>query len=83
MAQWEKIRDRVLSSRSDANIPFNQLCTMLRRLGFSERVTGSHHTFTRNDIPDIIVVQPSKGEATAKRYQVKQIRELLLKYNLS
>lgn len=83
MAQWEKIRDRVLSGRSDANIPFNQLCTVLRRLGFSERVTGSHHTFTRNDIPDIIVVQPSKGEATAKRYQVKQIRELLLKYNLS
>lgn len=55
---------------------------MLRRLGFSERVTGSHHTFTRNDIPDIIVIQPSKGEATAKRYQVKQIRELILKYNL-
>jgi predicted RNA binding protein YcfA (HicA-like mRNA interferase family) len=82
LAQWEKIRDRVLSGRSDANIPFNQLCTMLRRLGFSERVTGSHHTFTRDDIPDIIVIQPSKGEATAKRYQVKQVRELLLKYNL-
>lgn len=82
MAQWEKVRDKVLSGRSDANIPFNQLCTMLKRLGFSERITGSHHTFTRDDIPDIIVVQPTKGEATAKRYQVKQVRELLLKYKL-
>lgn len=83
LAQWEKVRDRVLSGRSDANIPFNQLCTMLKRLGFSERIAGSHHTFTRDDIPDIIVIQPSKGEATAKRYQVKQVRELLLKYELS
>ncbi|MGB3682856.1 MAG: type II toxin-antitoxin system HicA family toxin [Rubrobacteraceae bacterium] len=82
MAQWEKVRDRVLGGRSDANIPFQQLCNVLIRLDFSERITGSHHTFTRNDIPDIIVIQPSKGEATAKRYQVKQVRELLLKYNL-
>ncbi|CAN5908624.1 type II toxin-antitoxin system HicA family toxin [soil metagenome] len=82
MAQWEKVRDKVLSSKSDANIPFHQLCTLLRRLGFSERITGSHHTFTRDDIPDIIVIQPSKGEAKAKRYQVKQVRELLIRYNL-
>ncbi|MGB3681348.1 MAG: type II toxin-antitoxin system HicA family toxin, partial [Rubrobacteraceae bacterium] len=78
MAQWEKVRDRVLGGRSDANIPFQHLCNVLIRLGFSGRITGSHHTFTRNDIPDIIVIQPSKGEATAKRYQVKQVRELLL-----
>lgn len=82
LAQWEKVRDRVLSGKSDANISFDQLCTMLKRLGFSERITGSHRTFTRNDIPDIVVLQPSKGEATAKRYQVKQVRELLLKHGL-
>ena len=82
LAQWEKVRDRVLSGQSDANIPFKQLCNVLIRLGFSERITGSHHTFTRDDIPDIVVLQPSKGEATAKRYQVKQVREVLLKYSL-
>jgi predicted RNA binding protein YcfA (HicA-like mRNA interferase family) len=82
LAQWEKVRDKVLSGNSDANIPFKQLCNVLRRLGFSERISGSHHTFTRDDIPDIVVIQPVKGEATAKTYQVKQVRELLIRYNL-
>jgi predicted RNA binding protein YcfA (HicA-like mRNA interferase family) len=82
LARWEKVRDKILSGESDANIPFKQLRNVLIRLGFSERITGSHHTFTRDDIPDIIVLQPIKGEATAKRYQVKQVRELLLRYDL-
>ena len=42
-----------LSGRSDAwNIPFNQGSsdtTAEAKLGFSERIKGSHHTFTRDD----------------------------------
>jgi hypothetical protein len=53
---------------------------LLNKLGFDERVRGSHHIFTRADIAEIINLQP-KG-AQAKAYQVKQVRALILRYQL-
>jgi hypothetical protein len=47
-------------------------------LGFKERIRGSHHIFSRHDIPEILNLQP-KG-TKAKRYQVKQVRGILVKY---
>lgn len=82
MTKWAKLRAKILSGKSDANIPFDQLCGLLRRLGFDERIKGDHHTFTREDIPEIAELQPVKGEATAKNYQVKQVRQLIKKYDL-
>ena len=69
---------RILSGTSDANVRFNDLRRLLTRLGFSERVRGSHHIFYRDDIPDIINIQPEGSHA--KRQQVRQIRELIMKY---
>ena len=43
----DAIRQRVLSGRSDANIRFDDLRTFLLRLGFVERVRGSHHIFRK------------------------------------
>ena len=71
-------RDR--SRTSDANISFDGLCHLLRRLGFAERIRGSHHIFTKEGIEEILNLQP-KGRQ-AKPYQVKQVRSVILKYRL-
>ncbi len=80
MTQFDKLLNRILSGRSDANIGFNELCSLLGRFGFDERIKGDHHIFYREDIPEIINIQP-KG-SNAKPYQVKQVRGLILKYKL-
>lgn len=73
--------DRILRGTSDSHIPFAELCRLLHRLGFDERIRGSHHIFTREGIAEILNLQP-KG-ARAKPYQVKQARNLILKYRLA
>ena len=70
----------VLGGKSDANIPFTELCNLLQYLGFAERIKGSHHIYTRENVPEILNIQP-KG-STAKPYQVKQIRNVLVKYRI-
>jgi len=52
----------------------------LTRLGFSERIRGSHHIYTRSDVAEIINLQPKKGKV--KPYQVRQVRNLMVKYRL-
>jgi predicted RNA binding protein YcfA (HicA-like mRNA interferase family) len=81
MAGRDKIMDAVLRGTSDANISFSDLCGLLRRLTFEERIKGSHHIFTRSDIEEILNLQPKHGKA--KPYQVKQVRNVILKYDLS
>ena len=71
---------RLLRGTSDANIPFDELCHLLRRLGFDERIRGSHHIFTKEGIEEILNLQP-KGRQ-AKPYQGKQVRRVILKYRL-
>jgi hypothetical protein len=56
------------------------LCQLLIRLGFDERISGSHHIFTKKGVEEILNLQPKQGKA--KVYQVKQVREMLLKYQL-
>jgi predicted RNA binding protein YcfA (HicA-like mRNA interferase family) len=72
---------RVLEGSSDANIRFSELCALLSRLGFTERVKGSHHIFTRNGVADILNLQPRNS--LAKPYQVKQVRRMLVQYKLA
>jgi predicted RNA binding protein YcfA (HicA-like mRNA interferase family) len=52
----------------------------LLALGFSERIKGSHHIYYRQDIEEIINLQPKGSEA--KVYQVRQVRNIILKYRL-
>jgi len=80
MTSLEKILLKILRGTSDANINFSDLCSLLISLGFEERVRGSHHIFYRVNLPEILNLQP-RG-AKAKPYQVKQVRELLLRYHL-
>ncbi len=72
---------RVLQGSADANIRFGDLCALLLGFGFSERVKGSHHIFTRPDIAEILNLQP-RG-SLAKPYQVKQVRKIIVGYRLA
>ncbi len=80
MTQLGKLLERILRGTADAQIPFNDLCQLLRRLGFDERIRGSHHIFTRDDVEEIVNLQ-AKG-SVAKSYQVRQVRSIILKYRL-
>jgi hypothetical protein len=72
---------RVLQGTSDANIRFSELRDLLCRLGFAERLRGSHHIFTRDGVVEILNLQP-RG-SLAKPYQVKQVRRVLVRYKLA
>ena len=80
MTQKDSVLSQILGGRSDANVNFNELRSLLRSLGFSERIRGSHHIFAREDVQEIVNLQP-KG-AKAKAYQVKQVRQVQVKYRL-
>jgi len=80
MTKYEKCLKRLLSGQSDTDIAFDDLCSLLNRLGFQERVRGDHHIFSKESIVETINLQPDN--AKAKPYQVKQIRNLLHKYRL-
>ncbi len=75
MGKNEKILAKVLSGQSDANIAFSDLVGLLESIGFDHRQKGSPHIFTKSGILERINLQ-SDG-ATAKRYQVKQVRKVL------
>lgn len=81
MSKQDKLLLQLLRGASDANIPFEGMRTMLHRLGFQERIRGSHYIFTQEGVDEILNLQP-KG-AHAKAYQVKQVREVILKYKLA
>ena len=74
--------ERVLSGTADRNIRFDELRAVLLALGFEERVRGSHHIFTRDDIAEILNLQPRDG-GLAKPYQVRQVRDVIVKYRLA
>ena len=81
MSKSNKILQKILSGLSDNNIGFTDLINLLTKFGFSMRINGSHHIFSREDVEEIINLQPKNGEA--KPYQVKQVRELIIKYRLN
>ena len=80
MGKYEKLLQKILTGTSDNNIKFSELSQLLKKLGFEERVKGDHYIFTKGNIEEIINIQP-KG-SKAKSYQVKQIRNLIVKYRL-
>jgi len=71
-----------MSGDSDNNFPFEDLLKLLDHYGFGKRVKGSHHIFFKDGVEEIINLQPKKDNK-AKPYQVKQVRNLIFKYNLN
>ena len=80
MDRHERLLQTILGGRSDANIRFADLQTLLFHLGFDERVRGSHHLFYKQGVVEIINIQSHGGQA--KPYQVRQVRNIILKYKL-
>jgi hypothetical protein len=80
MSKYEKLYEHIIMRRSDANVPFDALCILRKRLGFVERIKGDHHIFTREDVEEILNIQPKEGKG--KPYQVKQVRDIILKYQI-
>lgn len=81
MTRKSKLLYKILSESADQNIDFDELTKLLRILNFDYRIKGSHHIFYKDDVDEIINIQPQQNNK-AKPYQVKQIRNLILKYNL-
>lgn len=76
-----KLLEQILSGRSDANVSFESLRNLLASLGFSERIRGDHHIFTRQGVVEILNLQPL-ASGKAKPYQVKQARNIIVRYKL-
>ncbi len=80
MSQYEKLMRSILNGRQDKDVLFADLCLILDRLGFLCRIRGDHFIYTKDEIEEIINIQPVGNKA--KPYQVKQVREIILKYHL-
>ena len=81
MLNRERLLQQILSRSHGANIRFGDLRNLLIRLGFRERIRGSHHIFARDDIPENINIQPSRGQV--KPYQIQQVRRVFEKYGIA
>ena len=64
MSKYEKLLVKILSGTSDRNIDFEELRNLLIRLGFEERIKGSHHILTKEGIEEILNIQSKPGTAT-------------------
>ncbi|TAK29758.1 MAG: type II toxin-antitoxin system HicA family toxin [Chloroflexota bacterium] len=82
MARWRLVLARVLSGSADRGVRFADLRGLLLALGFEERVRSSHHIYTRSSVVEILNLQPCDG-GMAKPYQVRQVRDLIVKYRLT
>lgn len=80
MGKVEKLLFQILRGTSDANIRFDDVCHLLTHLGFEMRTKGSHHIFRMTGVEERINLQ--KDGNKAKPYQIKQVRNVILKYKL-
>ena len=80
MSQYEKPLLSILSGVRDKSIRFADLQTVLDSLGFQRRIKGDHFIYTKDGVEEIINIQPIGNKA--KPYQVKQVRNIILKYQL-
>ncbi|MCI9079401.1 MAG: type II toxin-antitoxin system HicA family toxin [Lachnospiraceae bacterium] len=80
MATIEKLFLSVMCGTQDKNIKFKDLQKLLDILGFECRIRGDHFIYYYNGLPENLNIQPVKN--MAKPYQIKQIRNYLLKYHL-
>ena len=81
MGRHDRLLAQLLGGRADANVGFEAMCALLRRLGFQERTRGSHHVFRRAGVEELINLQRDGDKA--KVYQVRQVRAVFVRYGLT
>lgn len=80
MSAIEKLYISIINGMHDRNIKFHDLQKLLDVLGFECRIRGDHYIYFYGNLPENINIQPDGN--MAKPYQVKQVRNYLLKYHL-
>ena len=80
MGKYQKLIYTILTGQADNKIRFIDLCNLLKKTWFQERVRGSHHILRKEGIIEKINLQ--KDVSHAKPYQVKQVSNVLIKYKL-
>lgn len=80
MTAIEKIAQSIMSGTHDRNIKFIDLQKILHVLGFKCRIKGDHFIYWKDGVDEIINIQPDGNKA--KAYQVKQVRNIILKYQM-
>ena len=80
MIKYDKILFQILRGMSNANIAFTDLVNLLKHLGFDMRIKGSHHVFRKDGVIEKVNLQKEGNKA--KVYQVRQIRNIIVKYKL-
>lgn len=74
-----KLLRRLLSGSK--NISFSDAVIIAKAFGFYlDRINGSHHIFVHLEIPELVNLQNNKGKAVP--YQIKQLLQLIERYNL-
>lgn len=80
MSKFEKLFMQIMSGTNDRNVSFGDLQKALMLLGFTVRFKGDHFIYFRDGVDEIINIQPDGSKA--KPYQVKQVRNIILKYRM-
>ena len=80
----KKLLLKILKGTSDTNINFDDLCGLMKSFGFELRIKGSHHIFRKEGIKEGIMEKTNlqRSGDKAKPYQVKQVRNIIIKYKL-
>jgi hypothetical protein len=66
MTKQGKLLLKILRGKSDANIGFDELRSILLNYEFEERVRGSHHIFVKDGVEELINLQ--RDGKSAKPY---------------
>lgn len=75
----KKILQKALASPN--NLRFAEARDLAEGYGFKlSRVKGSHHIFVHPEIQELVNLQEVSGQA--KAYQVKQLLQLIERYNI-
>ena len=80
MGKYDKLLLQILRGGSDKDIRFADLRQLMKRLGFEERIRGSHHMFRKAGVIEKVNLQRDRDKA--KAYQVRQVRDVIHKYHL-
>jgi predicted RNA binding protein YcfA (HicA-like mRNA interferase family) len=63
------------------NLRFEDAVTLVKAFGFrSSRIKGSHHIFVHSKVRELVNLQDVGGKA--KPYQIRQLLEIVERYNL-
>ena len=80
MSKYDKLMVSILNGAQDNAFSFSDLQKVLTLLGFVVRIKGDHFIYSKDGVEEIINIQPNGNKA--KPYQVKQVRNIILKYKL-